>query len=287
MSLELPQKTQWLVVTYVQLVVFIILLIAFAILTKIQISKSKDVRSILRFFIFFFVFLIFKIAGAILGLVLVYESTFTLGVFITTYIFDSISLGFITRSIASLIQHMITQKQKDDEEHFVINRPTAGKIVDVESQSIPSTIAANNNNQQKTPLSLAFRVVTLVLLAAIILSIAGTSQLSDGESSGTPITLVKASSLLFLVGVLAMIGILIHVIRLGNQFNMVAKILIASLVILIVRCIYSILSAFHGIDFGDPSKYMIFFGNYEYYTFLGLLMEALSAIFIIIAFWFW
>lgn len=84
-----------------------------------------------------------------------------------------------------------------------------------------------------------------------------------------------------------MIAILVFMLSIGDKFNIIAKLLISGLVILIVRCAYSIMTTFHGINFEEPSKYMILFGDYKYYTFMGLMIEGLAAICILIAYWHW
>ncbi|CAI5756344.1 unnamed protein product [Candida verbasci] len=190
---------------------------------------------------------------------------FNLGLYIATYIFDSISLGFLTRSVSSLLQHMIKEQNPE--------------LIQYDTNSL-------EKGKPKEKLNFwPFRILTVVLLAAVIINIVGTSELSEGDTSSMP--LIKASSILFLIGVVMIIALLVLVHLQSAQFSMIAKVLIAASVILIIRCIYSLLSAFHGISFSQPSKYMIYFGQYKYYTFLGFLPESLAGILILIAFWYW
>lgn len=278
--MQLPNYTGWEIVSYVQIFVFFIFLIEFIISIIFKLKKRNELKPMLPFFILFGLFLLLKVAGGILALVFMHQQNFQLSLFIPTYVFDTVSLGFITRSISSLIQHMFNQQ---------------GGLHNGRSPPIPNVeYKANDieNQSEEIHTNFAkkfwpFKLVTIVLIVAVILSIYGTSEASETNPPSSVGTFLRTSSILFLVGVILMIAILVFMLSIGDKFNIIAKLLISGLVILIVRCAYSIMTTFHGINFEEPSKYMILFGDYKYYTFMGLMIEGLAAICILIAYWHW
>ncbi|RCK67627.1 hypothetical protein Cantr_03434 [Candida viswanathii] len=278
--MQLHNYTEWEAVSYVQLFIFAIFFVEFAFSIIYKLRKKAQLKPILPFCILFSLFVLLKLTGGILGLVFMHQLTFNLNLFIPTYIFDTISLGFITRSISSLIEHMLNHQDAADSGQLPQRPMIQFKVDDIETQK-----DADDNSFAKN--FWPFKLVTVVLLVAVALSIAGTSQATETDPPSSVGTLLKTSSVLFLIGVLLMIGILVYILCMGEQFNTVAKLLILCLVILIVRCVYSMLAAFHGISFQTPNKYMILFGDYKYYTFLGLMIEALAGIGVLATFWYW
>ncbi|RCK55248.1 hypothetical protein Cantr_03654 [Candida viswanathii] len=278
--MQLHSYTEWEAVSYVQLFIFAIFFVEFSFSIIYKLRKRVQLKPILPFGIFFTLFVLLKLTGGILGLVFMHQPTFNLSLFIPTYIFDTISLGFITRSISSLIEHMLNLQDAADLGRFPQHPMIQFKVDDIDTQK-----DADDNNFAKN--FWPFKLVTVVLLVAVALSIAGTSQATETNPPSSVGTLLKTSSVLFLIGVLLMIGILVYILSMGEQFNIVAKLLILGLAILLVRCVYSMLAVFHGISFQTPNKYMIFFGDYKYYTFLGLLSEAWAALCVLVASWYW
>ncbi|EGW30393.1 uncharacterized protein SPAPADRAFT_63243 [Spathaspora passalidarum NRRL Y-27907] len=274
--LALPQFNQWKIVTIVQLVIFLITFGAFITITVFQYRKHGGLRRVLMFCIGITIFHTFKIVGAILGLVLINQDEINTSLFIPTYIFDTISLAIITNAIKSLVQVMLLDQQKQN------MPPPSYTQKDIEIGQYNTS----SNKKEKVNFR-PFRILSVVLLAAIVLNIIGVSQLSGGDVTSTTEALTKASSVLFLVGVLLLIGTLVFVHASGDDFNLVAKILIAALVILIVRCSYTMASAFNGLDFEHPNQFMIYFGHFQYYCFMGMLMELIAICIVLGAFSVW
>ena len=96
-------------------ILFAILLVAFLVITSIK--KERRVTSNLTILYLFTIFLVLKIVGGILGLVFIHQKLFNVSLFIPTFIFDSIGLGFIARSITSLVTHNF--KYQDDLPEFL------------------------------------------------------------------------------------------------------------------------------------------------------------------------
>ncbi|CAK9440460.1 uncharacterized protein LODBEIA_P45600 [Lodderomyces beijingensis] len=295
--MQVSFQSQWMVTSGFQLGIFIISALVFAAITTWQLKKGIQLKSITGFFVFMAVFHVFKIAGGVTGLVFLKSDKFNKGVFIATYIFDSISVGFLLRGVSSLVQHMLSQKlranimgklaqptylgTRNDEFELLGDETSVKK----EISDAESTLEAQ---KKKDPLkNTPFRVVTIVLLAAVITSVVGTSSLTEGDTSSTAETLLRVSSVLFVVGDVLLVASLLYLWAQGEEYVRVAPLLILALLILLVRCAYSIVSAFHGVSFDQPSRYMLMFGDYKYYAFMGLLVEAIADIFLLLAYSRW
>lgn len=285
--MQLVNYTQWEIVSYVQVFLFAILLLAFLVITTIKKNERKGLRQILPFFIFFTIFLMLKIVGGILGLVFMHQKTFNVSLFIPTYIFDSIGLGFIARSITSLVTHNF--KYQDDlpaffrSKHQKVKKHNHSHSFEKSDNDSDNDHDDDNDEINYWP----FRVLTMILIAAIVVNIAGTNIIVNYQGSSTGIALIKAGAILFLIEILLMILFLVIIRLSGSQLNIVIYLLIVGLAILIVRCVFSLLSGFHWSTWENPSPYIIYFGKYGYYTFLALLPEVITAGIILVAFLFW
>ncbi|KGU35867.1 Plasma membrane-associated protein [Candida albicans P60002] len=284
--MELSNYTHWEIVSYVQVFLFAILLVAFLVITSIKKKERKGLRQILPFFIFFTIFLVLKIVGGILGLVFIHQKTFNVSLFIPTFIFDSIGLGFIARSITSLVTHNF--KYQDDLPEFFRSKHQKAKNNNSSNAYKKSDNDSDNYNDDNDEINYwPFRVLTIILIAAIVVNIVGTNISVNNQGSSMGTSLIKAGSILFLIEILLMILFLVTIGLSGSQLNTVVYLLIVGLVVLIVRCVFSILSGFHWSTWENPSPYIIYFGKYQYYTFLALLPEVITAIIILVAFMFW
>ena len=301
--MDLQHTNGWKAISGSQLGLFVLAIGAFICITVIQVRKGFKIKTILPFFILMIIFNGVKIVGGILGLVFLGNDHFNNGLFIATYICDSISLGFITRAISSLVQDVMTKKLQtpvggDDNDVIDSDSDTNGSIRGFTKGPEDEESAHHHNvsevsispfsrveNLKKAP----FKILTVVLIAAVMTNIIGTSQLeSDGLSSNsTEQTLIKVSAVLFVVGVVGLIAVLVHISITASHCACIAQILIAALVVLIVRCVYSLLSAFHGINFNSPSEYILMFGKPKFYGCLALYPEILANIILLIAHYKW
>lgn len=304
--MQVQYKSQWEVTSGFQVGFFAMFFFAFIYLTILKIRQHAKLRLIIAFFILAFIFNVLKIVGGITGLVLLKSTNFNETLFIVTYIFDSISLGLVLRAISSLVQHMFKQNRQQSASRNKFAFPsqygntdhdsnnTELKTGDVETgydnqynEAVDNSLVESEDElTSKNPLN-PFRLVTLLILAAVVLSAVGYSLLSNDTSMSTAQNLVRAAAVLFLIGTLALIASLVYIWSHGAESLVVAPLLIAALVVLIVRCSYSLLTAFHGIHFNEPSKYMLIFGDYKYYTFLGLLTEGIANVLMLAAFSQW
>ncbi|KAI5957517.1 hypothetical protein KGF57_003211 [Candida theae] len=305
--MNLQDTEGWKAVSGVQLGIFVITIGAFIAITFIQIRKGLRIKTILPFCILMLVFNGVKIVGGILGLVFLGNKTFNNSLFIATYICDSISLGFITRAISSLVQDILANKVGDAQENSNLSHIDSYNASDGSGRrfrkgpedeessaryavkefplSSHSGTLSKVENLKKAP----FRILTIVLLAAVITNIIGTSQLDsdDTSSNSTEQTLIRVSAVLFVVGVAGLIAVLAYISITSAHCAFISQLLIAALVVLIVRCVYSLISAFHGINFSSPSKYILMFGMPKYYGCLALLPEIVADIILLVAFYKW
>ncbi|KAI5964616.1 uncharacterized protein KGF55_001685 [Candida pseudojiufengensis] len=297
MDISINQPTDWKAVSIVQLIFFILLMIAFIIITILQLRKGIKISSIRGFVIFLIIFQLAKIVGGITGLILLDSSKFNQNVFIATYICDSISYGFITRSISSLVQHMLKPEQefKNHQDNQTINSNGTLPTYDMENQKFES----NNNyhqtneniykiNETKINKKSPFYLITIIILAAVICNIYAMSNLAgDSTPDDTTKTLIKVSAILFLIGMILLIFASIFVIFTRPEHRKSCQILIITLFILITRSIYSLISGFNGINFNQPNQYMLIFGKPKYYGCLALLPEGIAGILVMILFYHW
>lgn len=305
--MDLQHTEGWKAVSGVQLGIFLLAFGAFIYVTFIQMKKGFKLKTVLPFFILMIIFNGVKIAGGILGLVFLGKKKFNNSLFIATYICDSISLGFITRAISSLVQGIIANKLENSPSGADNNNIDTDSRIDASVRGFPkgledeesathfnatddsntpyTNILSRLDNLKKAP----FRILTLILIAAVITNIIGTSQLEsdDLSSNSTEQTLIKVSAVLFVVGVAGLIAVLTYISVTAEHCAFISQLLIAALVVLIVRCIYSLVSAFHGINFSSPSKYILMFGMPKYYGCLALLPEIISDIILVVAYYKW
>ncbi|KAG5417026.1 hypothetical protein I9W82_004659 [Candida metapsilosis] len=305
--MNLQQTEGWKAVSGVQLGVFILAIGAFFSITFVQIRKGLRIKSILTFFILMVIFNGIKIAGGIVGLVFLGNKKFNESLFIGTYICDSISLGFITRAVSSLARGIVAFKIDDPQDvnnHREIdsdndsNRSAGGFRKGPEDEEsatryVSKDFSLNPGNdilkEVKDLKNVPFRILTLVLIAAVVTNVIGTSQLdsNDSSSNSSEQALIKASAVLFVVGVVGLIAILTYISVTARHCAFISQLLIAALVILIIRCVYSLISAFHGIDFNSPSKYMLMVGLPKYYGCLALFPEIVADIILLVAYYKW
>ncbi|KAI5953893.1 hypothetical protein CANMA_004732 [Candida margitis] len=305
MNTYLQHAEGWKAVSGAQLGLFVLAIAAFITITFIQIRKGFKIKTILPFFILMIIFNGVKIAGGIVGLVFLENKKFNNSLFIATYICDSISLGFVSRAISSLVQGIIETKMENPQERNDNNDTDSGSNDSARHftkgpEDEESATYFKSNDASTNPRSILlskgrdlkkapFRIVTLILLAAVITNIIGTSNLDNGDSSSdsTVESLIKASAVLFIVGVVCLIVVLAYISVKASHCALISQLLIAALVVLIVRCVYSLISAFHGINFASPSKYILMFGMPKYYGCLALLPEIVSNIILLVAYYKW
>ncbi|CCE86133.1 Piso0_005783 [Millerozyma farinosa CBS 7064] len=236
--MHFPENTQWTAVTYVQLVVYIIILAVtiFFLLTKVgYLRHYKQFRSSA----FLVVYDLFQIAGAIAGLTMLYSKNVNTAQFIVTYVFDTCALGILLRCLVMLVE-----------------------LARVQSGS----------RMMFYPPS---RIIQLIILAGIVCSIVGASNLSSGNASNKSEDLLKAAGFLFLAVTVISAFNAVRLLTSGAK-TQVSLILVACAA-LVVRCAYTLVAAFGNItiSFDSSSKYALYVGNYEYYCFMGLLVGIL------------
>lgn len=236
--MHFPENTQWTAVTYVQLVVYIIILAVtiFFLLTKVGYLKHyKQFRSSA----FLVLYDLFQIAGAIAGLTMLHCKQVNKAQFIVTYIFDSCALGILLRCLVMLVE---------------LVRVQAG----LRMMFYPPS-----------------RIIQLIILAGIVCSIVGATGLSSGKPSDQLEDLLKAAGFLFL-GVTVISALNAARLLKSAAKRQVTLILVAAAA-LVVRCVYTLVAAFghFTITLNNSSKYTLYVGNYEYYCFMGLLVGIL------------
>lgn len=239
-------SNQWEVVMIVQMAWFFFAILAegFVFLTiRPRVSTRK---SIIPFFIYFSIFSLLKLAGAVLGVVFLHTKALNSSMYAATYSLNSISLGFTTKCVLVFVEHFYKgpRNDKEDEEN------------------------TKSLNFKIHP----FRLVTLILLVAIILSIVGTTQKASGNSSPG---LSDAGALMFLVTLIILIVILIHLYYVIEDSRKMFKQLLALAGALLIRAAYSNVVAFGVKDYFGDSKFLLFYGRWEYYTFMVLLTESI------------
>lgn len=276
----------WKIVSYVQIAFYVLIAIVdvFVILRFISARRNrntswgKGVNNIFKFYLIYFsLFIVFKIAGGVCAAILFHQDTFPLGLTIATFIFDSISLGILIKSVLPLIEYFLDlrsdivtgtvnleEEYKLTEEGEAYERPEKGRYH-------------------------PFKILTLILMGAVICSIVASSEMSSSPS--TYKTCIKISAILFLVVVLIVTAILFFTISFFSSsayphasiITQQAIILLIACPFLLIRVIYSILSAFSNSNIASstPGKFTLLFGDYVYYTFLGFIEECIIALIII------
>lgn len=169
-------------------------------------------------------------------------------------------VGVLLKSAFPFVKCMLKKDVKNDEEMYTKQSKWP------EMEGAPKLVAKY--------LLGPFEVLTLFVLVSIILSIVGSSQLASGGS----LTENKVSSLMFLAATLVLAAIVIYVNFNNPQYVLPARLLMATCLLLVIRCLYSIVAVFHNLSFTNPSKYSLMFGDYKYFTFLSLMMECVIGV---------
>lgn len=248
---------------------------------------------------FFTMFSSFKIGGGFCAIIQVDQDKPSTGLMIATYILDTASLGFLLKSIVNYLDYMMFPRPSSSSNGGILGIFNKGGNSDFQEVRIglsnrkdsESSTEDMRPTDPKKDLSKfhPFRVTTVVIMVAIILSIVGACEMSDGSSGGSTGTYFKVSSLLFLAALILVFGLLVYIYFQQPTFRSGIRIIMFSLVFYLVRIIYSIVLSFTGINISSTSfnKFTLIFGDYKYYTFMGFLMELLIAIMLfIISQWF-
>lgn len=268
---------EWQAVSYVQIIWFAVLAFANIVLLFTFYSRFLNKKQLWMFSGYFGVFTIAKIAGGVLGIIFLHKPEFVEGLYIAVYVCDSVSLGMLLKSSFPFIERMLKKDANPDQEMYNEEPVKGYGPFDVETKSARPTLI------QKYFLG-PFQFLTLLVLVSVILSIVGSSQMSSSNANVTPI---KVSSLLFLAATLVLGGIVIYVNFNNPIYVFPARLLMCCAFLLVIRCLYSILSSFNHLSFTNPSKFSLMFGDYKYFTFLALLMESLIGIALILTYqWF-
>ncbi|RLV82514.1 hypothetical protein JA9_003752 [Meyerozyma sp. JA9] len=291
--LPVPYASQWRVVSIVQVAYFAVILITFLTGLLVRIFKVDAFlrKTIFTVSIYFTLFSSFKIAGGVCATLQVDQKTPSEGLMIATYILDTTSLGFLLKTIVNYLDYMMFPRSpagpdngenpdfQETEIGFSHRKDSEGSSVDLKP----------TDPKKKLSRFHPFRLTTLVITVAIVLSIVGASKMSSGSGGSNSGTYFKVSSLLFLIALISSSGLLFWVYLQRPTFRTGVTIIMFSLVFYLVRIIYSIVSSFTGIDISSTSfnKFTLIFGDYKYYTFMAFLMESLIALMLfVISQWF-
>lgn len=250
---------EWQAVCIVQVVWFSILSVVLVVLVAASVSSVSNRKRFWTFCGYLGVFFVCKVVGGVLGLVFMHQHNFNENLYIATYVFDSISLGFMLKSMFPLISTMLRREKLFEEEKV----PQELKIL-----------------LKYGPLDL----LTLIVLVAVILSIVGSNMLASSDGNAVP---NKVSALLFLAATIVLAAIMLFINFDNPQYLVPARLLLLAAGILVIRCAYSILSTFNHLSLVHYSKYSLIFGDYKYFTFLALMEEALVGVVLLLTFqWF-
>ena len=268
---------EWQIVSYVQIIWFTVLAFANIALLFTFYSSFLNKKQLWMFSGYFGAFNIAKIAGGVLGIIFLHKPKFDKGLYIAVYVCDSISIGMLLKSCFPFIQRMLKKEAKTDQEMYNGEPIKRYGPFDVETKPARPTLI------QKYFLG-PFEFLTLLVLVSVVLSIVGSSKMASSNGSVTPL---KVSSLMFLASTLVLGGIVIYVNFNNPNYVFAARILMFCAALLVVRCLYSILSSFNHLSFTNPSKFALMFGDYKYFAFLALLMECLVGMALILTYqWF-
>lgn len=269
--------TSWEIVAYVQVIFFAIMLIGLGAVVVLKWTKGTDRGIIKKFVGYFGLFTVFKVAGGICGIILLHQSQYSSGLTMATYILDNISLGLLIKSVLPFLELMVTEKDPKAlvGNPFKYETGSEDQTMDVRKMGLGTLVETTLKK------NLPFRVLTLVITAAVICTIVGATGInSSGKNSGS--SPMKAGSILFLVVIILMAILIAWGHSLNADHRTMAKILLGSIAFFITRAVYSILSSFAGIDFENPSKFLLIFGEYQYYTFMGFLEECIISIILLV-----
>ncbi|CAK7895012.1 hypothetical protein CAAN1_05S01112 [[Candida] anglica] len=274
--------SDWKILAYVQLVYFALFAIAFTI-SVIQIlgvrrnaisTFDAGINKIIKFYgLYFGLFILCKIAGGACAIVLYSLKTSNTNLYIATYVLDSVSISMLIKSFLPLIEFLIDKRTEVLDHQHDIHNPDFKKSPDYELPPKPKYHP--------------FQVLTVLLLVGLILSIVASSSM-DSSSASSYKTLLKASAFIFLAVILIITGILAFSVSFfsnsiyahGYLLVSQAYILLLAMPFMLIRVIYSLLSAFSGANIlsGHPSKYTLLLGDYKYYTFMAFAEECIISI---------
>lgn len=258
-------NTNWEIVGYVQLVFFVAILLALVVMVVNKWRTPIDRRIVKKFAGFFGFFALFNIIGAICGIILLHMSHPSTGLTIATYVFDNISLGLLIKSVLPFVELMVTEEGTGG---------TRGDPFTYEMGCEDQKLAKHVEILKK-PKNAPFWILTLLITAAVICTIVGSSSISSNSGPSSP---MKAGSILFLVSIICIAILIIWRLSLSNVHRLTGRILLGSIIFLIVRAVYSIITSFAGVDFEKPSKFLLIFGQYEYYTFMAFMQECIISL---------
>lgn len=208
------------------------------------------------------------------GIILLHLSHYSGGLTMATYILDNI-LGVLIKSVLPFLELMVTEKDPE-----ALTRNTFKYEVGSETQRLDvGNIGIRKLVGSTLKKNMPFRIFTLVILAADICTIVGASSINSSGSGRS--SSMEAGSILFLVTIILMV-LIVWGHHLSNAHRTTAKILLASGAFFIVRHVYSILSSLAGINFENPSKFLLIFGEYQYYTFMGFMEECIISIILLV-----
>lgn len=271
-------NTNWEIVAYVQLIFFAIMLIGLGAVVLQKWRKGTDRGIIKRFVGYFGIFTVCKVAGGVCGIILRHQSQYSSGLTMATYILDNVSLGLLIKSVLPFLELMVTEKDPEAlvENPFKYDTGSEDQMMDVRKMGIGKLVGTTLKK------NLPFRVLTLVITAAVICTIVGATGInSNGQNRSSP---MKAGSILFLVAIIFMAVLIAWGHSLNEDHRTMAKILLVSIAFYIIRAVYSILSSFAGINFENPSKFLLIFGEYQYYTFMAFLEECIISMILLVKF---
>ncbi|KAK6461100.1 hypothetical protein DFJ63DRAFT_337008 [Scheffersomyces coipomensis] len=273
---ELPYSEQWKIVGYVQIAWFAIVLAA-AIASYFK-SFSIVKNHFKGFAVSFTIFSTFKLVGGITSTILFKGSTFNSGVYIATYIFDSISLGALLRSLFPFIQVMLDNGFENQTPPSYVDKDglLSGTVNNVNQRGGLISGLLTKTDKNGKPQNPVFRVLFLVVLAAIIISIIGSSKISFTTPSSEANSLLRVSSILFIAAIVLLSILLGYIFFTRTEYARFAAIIALAIPFVFIRCLYSVLSSFHGVSYTSP--YLLVFGDYKYYAFMALMCEGIASI---------
>lgn len=292
--LPVPYATEWKIALIVQVVFFAAILAVFMTSMLMRVFKvDANLRKTMLMTLYFFaIFSAFKIAGGICAVIQIQQDTPSKALIICTYIFDGTSLGFLLKTIVNYLNYMMFPRPPSGipSQNVLARAVREFRGKDAESHyeySGETTIQKDPTDDLRR--FHPFRITTIVILAGVVLSIIGASNISDGTTSSSTAAMFKAASLLFLAALVLLFLLLVWTYSQHPNFRSGIAMILFSLVFYLVRVIYSITAAFTGISVSATkfNKFTFIFGDYKYYTFLGFLMELLiSIVLLFVSHWF-
>ncbi|CUM64864.1 uncharacterized protein PRCAT00002479001 [Priceomyces carsonii] len=255
MELQPKDQSEWKTISYVQIVIYVLTtaLIIFLLIQK-GTARARGVL-IKQSFIFITIFNVVKIGGAICMIVFFHQTKASEGLTIATYILNNASLGFLMKAVMPIATRVCF-----DEINGI--REAEMKLKEGKPRDTPQ--------QNRIALFMG-----LLVTAGVITTVAGSITMTDDINTAE--ALFKASGLIFLAAIATMTAVVLLSLQKRNEYGLVNKFLLVCSAFLLIRCIYSVVSAFAGMDiFSNPSKYVFLFGDYQYYCFLAFIEEILT-----------